>query len=151
MGEVTKKRALQQQRNQLANSLGIPIRRRETPPMTPPIIRNSFELPKITREKTDPALEIAVYEHILRVCSDMARIMESSPKAFQTLEEEDLRHHFLVQLNGWYEGQATGETFNLSGKTDIVVKAPGGNLFIAECKIWTGDQAFSDAIDQLLG
>jgi hypothetical protein len=29
-------------------------------------------------------------------------------------------HHFLVQLNGQYEGQATGETFNFEGKTDMI-------------------------------
>ena len=27
------------------------------------------------------------------------------------MKEEDLRQHFLVQLNGQYDGEATGETF----------------------------------------
>jgi hypothetical protein len=39
------------------------------------------------------------------------------------MREEDLRQHFLVQLNGQYEGQATGETFNFQGKTDILIRA----------------------------
>lgn len=30
--------------------------------------------------------------------------------------EEDLRTHFLAQLNAQYEGQATGETFNFQGR-----------------------------------
>jgi len=77
--------------------------------------------------------------------------MEKSPKAFQTLQEEDLRYHFLVQLNGQYEGQATGETFNLGGKTDILIQYEGRNLFIAECKFWYGPEKLKEAIDQLLG
>jgi hypothetical protein len=59
--------------------------------------------------------------------------------------------HFLVQLNGQYEGQATGETFNFDGKTDILIRANGRNIFIAECKIWKGPAVFKRTIDQLLG
>jgi hypothetical protein len=40
------------------------------------------------------------YEEILRIISNMVAVMERSPKAFRTMEEEDLRQHFLVQLNG---------------------------------------------------
>ena len=78
-------------------------------------------------------------------------VMERSPNAFKTLGEEDLRTHFLMQLNGHYEGQATGETFNYEGKTDILVRAKDKNMFIAECKFWNGPKDFKDAIDQLLG
>jgi hypothetical protein len=51
----------------------------------------------------------------------MVRVMEQSPHAFATMHEEDLRTYFLVQLNAQYEGQATGETFNFQGKTDILI------------------------------
>jgi hypothetical protein len=64
--------------------------------------------------------------------------------------EEDIRQHFLVQLNGQYEGQATGETFNYQGKTDILIRSEGRNIFIAECKFWHGEKAFLDTVDQLL-
>ncbi|MBX8827723.1 hypothetical protein HBA93_19140, partial [Ochrobactrum sp. SFR4] len=77
--------------------------------------------------------------------------MERSPSSFATMQEEDIRQHFLVQLNGHYEGKATGETFNAEGKTDILVRDEGRNIFIAECKFWRGDKGFSDTIDQLLG
>jgi len=56
----------------------------------------------------------------------------------------------LVQLNGHYEGQATGETFNYHGKTDILVRSEGRNIFIAECKFWSGPKMLSETIDQLL-
>lgn len=64
--------------------------------------------------------------------------------------EEDIRQHFLVQLNGQYEGQATGETFNYEGKTDILIRSEGRNIFIAECKFWRGPKAFTETIDQIL-
>lgn len=67
------------------------------------------------------------------------------------MSEEDLRQHFLVQLNGQYEGQATAETFNYEGKTDILIRHQGKNLFIAECKFWNGPASLIKAIDQLLG
>jgi hypothetical protein len=43
-----------------------------------------------------------------------------------------------VQLNGAFKGQATGETFNFQGKTDILIRFEGKNVFIAECKFWKG-------------
>ncbi|MFM9616172.1 hypothetical protein ACKI18_46870, partial [Streptomyces niveiscabiei] len=61
-------------------------------------------------------------------------MMERSPTAFKTMGEEDLRQHFLVQLNGQFDGAATGETFNYEGKTDILLRVAGRNIFIAECK-----------------
>lgn len=65
--------------------------------------------------------------------------------------EEDLRTHFLVQLNAQYQGNATGETFNYSGRTDILLRVDGKNIFIAECKFWSGEKALLETIDQLLG
>lgn len=91
------------------------------------------------------------YQHILSVMQNMSLVMEYSPKAFADLGEEALRFHFLVQLNGQYEGKATGETFNGEGKTDIIIKQGGANVFIAECKFWSGPKAFTETIDQLLG
>ena len=81
----------------------------------------------------------------------MATVMERSPSAFVSIDEEALRSHFLVQLNGHYEGQATGETFNYDGKTDILIRVDGRNIFIAECKYWGGATKLSDTIDQMLG
>jgi hypothetical protein len=82
--------------------------------------------------------------------SSMVRVMEQSPKAFDKMGEEDLRTQFLVQLNGQYEGRATGETFNFQGKTDILIREGDRNVFIAECKFWGGEKQFLETIDQLL-
>ena len=80
----------------------------------------------------------------------MAQVMELSPSAFATMDEESLRSHFLVQLNGHYEGGATGETFNYEGKTDILIRVQGKNIFIAECKYWDGPKKLTDTLNQLL-
>ncbi len=101
--------------------------------------------------KPEPALSNADYEHILSVMESMTQVMELSPSAFHAVDEETLRSFFLVQLNGHYQGQATGETFNYEGKTDILIRSEGKNIFIAECKFWSGPKKLSETIDQLLG
>jgi hypothetical protein len=100
--------------------------------------------------RPEPTLDAKEYDHILSVIDNMVLVMERSPRAFAGMQEEDLRQHFLVQLNGQYEGQATGETFNYEGKTDILIRADARNVFIAECKFWRGEKAFSATLDQVL-
>jgi len=156
------KSALQRKR-QLAEStigavskLGIPIKRRDEPlKYTVPTKRrvSPANRPKVATEKykPEPALEEKEYQHILKVMRSMSLVIERSPGSFATLDEEAIRTHFLLQLNGHYEGSATAETFNASGKTDILIRADERNIFIAECKFWRGPKVFNEAIDQLLG
>ena len=122
-------------RNQnLVGSLGIPLKRRPDAPETyvAPEVRRKLapKLPPATAGafKPEPTLEEAEYQHILGVMESMAHVLERSPKAFHNLDEEGLRTHFLVQLNGHYKGQATGETFNFQGKTDILVRSDDRNI-----------------------
>jgi hypothetical protein len=141
----------------LVGGLGFAVRRRADAPetYTVPTIRRKATPVRAPRGKAattpEPALAMEEYEHILKVISNMVAVMERSPKAFKGMKEEDLRQHFLVQLNGQYEGQATGETFNFEGKTDILIRSEGRNIFIAECKFWDGPESITKAIDQLLG
>jgi hypothetical protein len=141
----------------LADSLGFPIRARKGKRISSgePLRRRSIDAPLPPSSsrgsyRPEPALADRDYEDILRVITNMVAVMERSPHAFATMGEEDLRQHFLVQLNGRYEGDATGETFNFEGKTDILVRRDGANVFIGECKIWRGPKEFASAIDQLL-
>ena len=105
--------------------LGFPLKRRSQVPTTyasPGVKRRIVpQLPPVSTKpyRPEPTLAIDEYEHILSVISNMVMVMERSPSAFKSMGEEDLRQHFLVRLNGQYEGQATGETFNYKGKTDI--------------------------------
>lgn len=142
----------------MANALGFPLKRREDAPTTysVPVAKKEVPLQRPTAStapfKPEPALEMAQYENILGIISSMVHVIERSPAAFSKMkEEEDLRQHFLVQLNGQYKGQATGETFNAAGKTDILIRAEDRNIFIAECKFWKGEKQFTATIDQLLG
>lgn len=140
----------------LVSSLGFPLRKRAYASLTyvAPVSRKKIKaLPPATTTPfaPEPALEMVEYDQILSIISNMVLVMERSPNAFRTMKEEDLRQHFLVQLNGQYEGQATGETFNNQGKTDILIRVNDKNIFIAECKFWKGEKAVSEAIDQLLG
>ena len=118
-------------------------------------VRKPIALPRPTKPteqfKPEPKLEEDTYQQILSIMEGMAHVMERSPSAFVDMGEENLRQHFLVQLNGQFEGAATGETFNFEGKTDILIRVNGRNIFIAECKFWTGPKGFVETIDQLLG
>jgi len=145
--------------HELVSELGFPVRRRDGNPDTyvVPEIRRKAAIssgdgaPAKKAVPLDPTLSMEEYEHILSVVTNMVAVMERSPRAFAGMHEEDLRQHFLVQLNGQYEGNATGETFNFEGKTDILIRHKGKNLFIAECKFWEGPKALAGTIDQLLG
>lgn len=140
----------------LVAKLGIPIKKREDTPRTyvvPTIQRKPKIARPVTTEKAyapEPALELEEYENILSIMRSMALVMERSPHAYEKIKEEDLRFHFLFPLNGHYEGMATGETFNYQGKTDILIRFEGKNVFIAECKFWKGEKGLSVTIDQLL-
>jgi hypothetical protein len=143
-------------RNTVA-SLGFKMKERQNAPKTyvPSEVRKKITpvMPPASSApyKPEPALGEKDYEHILGVMQGMTQVMELSPSAFHDVDEEALRSHFLVQLNGHYQGQATGETFNYEGKTDILIRSEGRNIFIAECKFWSGPKKLSETIDQLLG
>lgn len=153
---IQSKRQLAESAVGAVSALGIPMKRRDEPLtyVAPTKRRQSpVRRPKVATEKykPEPVLEEAEYKHILEVMRSMSMVIERDPNAFTTLGEEDIRTHFLLQLNGHYEGSATGETFNASGKTDILIRIEDKNIFIAECKFWKGPKSFNDAIDQLLG
>jgi hypothetical protein len=161
LGEATKaiearRRRLLENQGRLA-SLGIPVRERSDAPKTYAVSRVRRKaaptLPPATSApfEPEPAWAIEHYEHALKAMQDMAVMMERTPSAYSKMEEEHLRDQFLVVLNGHFEGNATGETFNRGGKTDILLREKGRNVFIAECKFWRGPKAFGEAIDQLLG
>jgi hypothetical protein len=137
-------------------SLSIPLKRRDKTPetYTIPIIRKKIVIsrPTATEEayRPEPTLPESEYEFMLETIFHMSLAMERSPKTFSKLQEEEIRDFFIIMLNSHYEGQATGETFNFKGKTDILIRHEDKNAFIAECKIWRGEKNLSSAIDQLL-
>lgn len=140
----------------ILGALGIPLRKREDAPQTyaAPRVRRRIE-PRPPPASSasfhpEPVLPDGDYEAILEIIASMVHVIERSPKAFAHMNEEDLRQHFLVQLNGQYQGAATGETFNYEGKTDILIREGDRNVFVAECKFWRGPKALLATIDQIL-
>lgn len=145
------------QDNVIVQGLGFPIRTRDGAPQTYEVPVRRKELPVIVASSgakpaaPDPHLDMAAYESILQTIASMGRVLELSPTAFATMGEEALRFVLLVPLNIHYEGQASGETFNFDGRTDILIRVGGRNIFIAECLIWEGAVGLEKKIDQLLG
>lgn len=153
---LARKRTLAQSTTGAIAALGIPVKRvGEEPTFTIPAKRRTkpATLPIVTTGKyePEPVLDEKEYQHILEILRSMSLVIERNPSSFASLDEEAIRDHFLLQLNGHYEGGATGETFNASGKTDILIREGNKNVFIAECKFWRGQKVFTEAINQLLG
>jgi hypothetical protein len=125
------------------NNYAIPLKRK--------IVAVEKPIAKTESCTSEPLLKSEDYDEIIKTISNMALVIERNPKAFRNLNEEDIRTFILMFLNGYYEGNATGETFNLEGKTDILIRVEGRNIFIAECKFWKGPTGITETIDQLLG
>jgi len=111
----------------------------------PALARTPLEQPMAL----EPVLSDAVFEHILGVIRLTGRGMEQSPGTYRGMGEEDRRQVILIALNTHYRGRGTAEAFNVGGKTDILIPHEGSNLFIGECKFWSGAKGFTEAIDQL--
>jgi hypothetical protein len=156
-GDVERRRQRVLEQQNLVASFGYPLKRRQDAPQTyaVPAVRRKLQSPPPPPASTapfvpEPALDDATYEQILTVLGNMVRVMEQSPGAFAEMCEEDLRTHFLVQLNGQFEGKASGETFRGSGSTDILLVENDRSVFIAECKFWKGAASLTGALEQLL-
>jgi len=157
--QLSDRRDRLRQNADLAADLGYPLKRRDDAPTTYAVpakrrritVRRPAPATGIKAAKLDPALLDDAYEDIIDVLKGVAQVMEYSPRAFRAMGEEDLRWVFLIPLNIAFEGEASGETFNYEGKTDMLIRAEGQNVFIAECLIWNGPAYLTEKVDQLLG
>ena len=90
------------------------------------------------------------YETILTFLQDCGKNWEHYPNTYKGKGEEALRDQLIFVLAPNIDGVVAGEAYNKKGKTDISIKSDSTNLFIGECKIWTGPKGFSETIDQIL-
>jgi hypothetical protein len=140
-------------------SLGVPIKKSSAASET-------FSIPAAQKRKKpilsrpsvhdagfspEPSLDQTTYIDILKLIHDVGKEFERLPSLYAGKEEEHLRDHYLMMLEPNFEGSATGETFNKTGKTDILLRHEGSNVFIGECKFWKGEKSFLATISQLLG
>ncbi len=113
--------------------------------------REAYEKQTLLKKTQQPSAIVDEYEDILTTICGMFKVVERSPKSFEGMEEENIRDHIRVQLNGKFLGKSTSETSNNKGKTDILIRVDDINIFIGECKFWSGSENLSEAINQLLG
>lgn len=141
--------------NELLESLSIPIKpRKGMPDLKAITVKKRLVPSRISSAKPvapEPGIDERIFQDILTILRFMGRTFEETAKTFAKLGEEDLRNVFLAALNGYFEGEVSGEVFRKSGKTDICIKEGEGAAFVAECKIWKGKESVLKALDQLLG
>lgn len=88
---------------------------------------------------------------IIKLINNQCLQFEKTPKTYDKLDEPNLRDLLLSNLNSIFEGQATGETFNNKGRTDIYLNIDKGNILVSECKFYKGEKLYHKTIDQILG
>ncbi|MCF6768574.1 hypothetical protein L3V86_09395 [Thiotrichales bacterium 19S11-10] len=145
--------------NNLLSSLDVPIKKSDnvsktfSVPFPEKRKKISIDRPKVSESefRPEPSLHQSNYLNILQVIHEVGKQFERLPRLYVGKEEEHLRDHFLMPLETNFEGSATGETFNKQGKTDILLRHEGSNVFIAECKFWKGKKVFLNTVSQLLG
>lgn len=138
----------------LTKKISIPLKKKTVAGAEP--VRLS-ERPIVSRIKPKPSLpeeyvlDAARVSDLVNYIDSHARNFEKTPDAVSKLGEEDLRDLILANLNSIFQGDATGETFSKSGKTDIHLRISKGDILISECKIWGGRALYAKTIDQLRG
>lgn len=153
---IVERGAQLKQQIDVAQTLGVPIRKTEHVPETfraTGVRRKVVPKPSAPSGSAspEPTLGDDVYAAILKVINDTGKVFERLPSTYAEKDEEALRDHLILQLEPQFEGSTTGETFNKTGKTDILIRHEKSNVFVAECKWWDGPKNHTDSIDQLLG
>ncbi|MCX6233657.1 MAG: hypothetical protein NT175_02890 [Bacteroidetes bacterium] len=146
-------------KNDFLSSLGVPLKKNpstsETFAIPKPVLREKISIKPVVTEKgfkPEPTLDNDNYINILKIINDVGKNFERLPSVYAKKGEEDLRDHILLTLDPNFEfGSASGETFNKTGKTDILLRYDSSVVFVAECKFWSGEKKFLETIDQLLG
>jgi hypothetical protein len=139
----------------LAEKVGIPLRKRsDIREVVPTAIKVRTKIspliaPAAKREQ-QLVLEHDKFNAIVELIENQCRQFERTPTVFSKLHEEDLRDILLSSLNAIFEGAAVGEAFQGIGKVDIHLRISKGEVFIAECKFWSGPSTITEVTAQLL-
>lgn len=114
-------------------------------------IRSNIQtlVPPKPKEQKEYTLDSDKVLTVIEIINNVATNFEAAPDTYHKLEEEELRNIILSSLNSVFAGKATGETFSKRGKTDIYLNIDRGNILIAECKWWKGEDTINEGISQL--
>ena len=156
-GALNRRREEIREQREMLDEIDVPLQKRDDTPNTisvdAPKRRMSVEKPEPSGNyagEPAPTVPKETYRDILDAIQDIGTGFERSPRLFESHGEEELRDFLLFFLEMNFEGTATGETFNKSGKSDIMLRwKDGTNVFVAECALWDGGQYFAEKIDQL--
>jgi hypothetical protein len=138
----------------VSRTLNIPIQSREgAPGLVPLPLQRKIVQPLSSQVQRPPEYTISNedYENILKVIRHEGCSYERTPEPFAKHDEEELRDILMSHLNGHYNGLTNGEAFRKKGKTDICIEFENRAAFVAECKLWNGNQKLSETVEQLLG
>jgi hypothetical protein len=140
----------------LASAFNIPlVKKPGMPTFTPVEVRKKViqALPPAPAKgfKREPAITDGLYEEVLANIRHTGGTLERTPQSWLPHGEEGLRDILLASLNGQFEGTASAEAFRKYGKTDICIEEESRAAFVGECKLWTGERALLEALNQLLG
>lgn len=154
-GGVEARRQQLQKHDRLAEILAIPLMRDSRAPEMKPIpvprrIVKPLPPPPTGGFRSEWQISEAEYDNILAIIRHEGRTYEATPTTYAIHKEEELRDIILAHLNGHYKGDASGETFRRSGKTDIRIEMESRSAFVAECKIWNGPKTITESANQLL-
>lgn len=156
INEIQARKARLLANRNIQGALGFPMRERpDAATYSVPIKRKAIVPQKLTAPakpfQPEPALAEAHYEAALEVLRNQRNALERAPGTSAKMGEEEIRNLLLIGLNSHFEGQAAGEVFNNTGKTDILIRVDDRHIFIGECKIWKGPKTILDTLNQLLG
>lgn len=140
----------------LASAFNIPLVKKPGMPTFKPVeVRKKVvrTLPPAPAQgfKREPAISDDLYEEILANIRHTGATFERTPQSCLPHGEEGLRDFLMASLNGQFEGAASAEAFRKYGKTDLCIEEDSRAAFIGECKLWKGEKALLEALDQLLG
>lgn len=133
----------------VANMFEVPVKKSAYAETHVPLQRKIVPIAHEYKKEDIYSISDANYADILATIKHMGSTYERTPRSYKDMKEEDLRNTLLAALNGTYLGGAVGEAFRNNGKTDICIEEKNRAAFVAECKMWTGQQAIADALKQL--
>lgn len=153
---IEKRKAEVERLHGISSAFSIPLVKKPGMPDFTPIevkkkVARPLPPPPAQGFKREPSISDERYEDILGNIRHMGATLEGAPQSWLSLGEEALRDILLASLNSVYEGAATAEAFRKYGKTDIRIEEATRAAFVAECKLWKGEKALLEALDQLLG
>lgn len=114
---------------------------------------NTIGLPLTRGINISNSLSQSNYDRIILDIHKYGVNMSYTSSTYFPLQENDIRNTILNTLNTLYPDlNCTAESHNDKGRADILIKNEDKiNVFIAECKIWSGSKkTITDGLKQLL-